>query len=115
MLNLRVLAPLSRLACLSRGWLLLSGRGFYWNGLLKVLTLQVLALLSSLAFIGFFIGAWLLLEWISKTSEVGFYYRARLVLECISKSSEFVGVGSAVEVGLYYWGLACVGMDFYEF
>ena len=25
-----------------------------------------------------------------------------------TKSSEFAGVGSAVKVGLYYWGLACI-------
>ena len=62
----------------------------------------VLAPLSRLAFI---IGAWLVLEWISKSSEfagvgcaveVGFIIRAWLVLGWISKSSEFAGVGSAV-------------------
>ena len=45
-------------------------------------------------------------------SRLAFIIGAWLVLDCISKSSEIVGVGSAVEVGLYYWGLACIGMDF---
>ena len=30
----------------------------------------------------------------------------------ISKSSEFASVGSAVEVGFYYRGLACIRMNF---
>ena len=50
----------------------------------------MLAPLSKLAFI---IGAWLVLEW-------------------ISESSEFAGVGSAVEVGFDYRGLACITGDF---
>ena len=62
----------------------------YQNGFLKVLNLRVLALLSRLAFI---------------TGVV-------LVLECISKSSDFAGVGSVVEVGFYYRGLAFIRIDF---
>ena len=42
--------------------------------------------------LAFIIGAWLVLEW-------------------ISKKSEFAGAGSAVEVGLYYWVFACIRMD----
>ena len=60
------------------------GLRFYKNGFLKVLDLQVLAPLSKLAFI---IGAWFVLEW-------------------MSKSSEFAGDGSAVHVGLCYWSMA---------
>ena len=68
---------------------LLSGLGLYENGFQKVLNLWVLVPLSRLAFI---IGAWLVLEW-------------------ISKRFEFAGVGSAVEVGFYYRGLTCIRMD----
>ena len=52
--------------------------------------LRLLAPLSRCAII---IGAWLVSEW-------------------ISKSSRFAGVGSAVEVGFYYWGLAGIRIDF---
>ena len=45
-------------------------------------------------------------------SRLAFIIGAWLVFESISKSSELAGVGSAVEVGLYYWGLACIRMDF---
>ena len=68
---------------------LLSGLGSYENRFQKVLNLWVLVPLSRLAFI---IGAWLVLEW-------------------ISKKFEFAGVGSAVEVGFYYRGLTCIRMD----
>ena len=77
------MAPLSTSAFIIGAWLVS-------DGFLKVLNLLMLAPLSRLAFI---IGAWLVLEW-------------------ISKSSEFAGVASAVEVGLYHWGLACIRMDF---
>ena len=78
-------------------------------------------MLAPLSKLAFFIGAWLVLEWISISSEFaggGFAVEVGLDcwgLACIgieSKSAEFAGVGSAVEVGLYYWGLACIRMDF---
>ena len=68
---------------------LLSGLGLYENGFQKALNLWVLVPLARLAFI---IGAGLVCEW-------------------ISKRFEFAGVGSAVEVGFYYRGLACIRMD----
>ena len=73
-----------------RGSPLLLGPGLYRNGFLKALDLRVLVPLSRLVFI---IGAWLVLEWISKNAQIA-------------------GVGSAVEVGLYYGGFACIRMDF---
>ena len=65
---------------------------------------------------------WLALEWIFNSSEflrvlaplsklanlIGVW----LVSEWISKSFGFAGVSSAVEIGVHYWGLACIGMDF---
>ena len=66
-------------------------RGLHENGFLKVLNLWMLAPLSRLAFI---IGAWLVLEW-------------------ISKNFEFVGFGSAVEVGFDYRSFV-KGSDLYH-
>ena len=61
-----------------------------YRGFLQVLNLRVLAPPSRLALI---IGAW-------------------IVLQGISKRSEFVGVGSAVEVGFDHRGLVCIARDF---
>ena len=60
---------------------------------LKVLNSQALALPSMLALI---IMAW-------------------LILMEISRSSAFAGVGSTVEVGFFYRGLACINGDFEKF
>ena len=73
-----------------RGSPLLLGPGLYRNGFTKTLDLRVLVPLSRLVFI---IGAWLVLEWISKNAQIA-------------------GVGSAVEVGFYYWGLGGIRIDF---
>ena len=64
-----------------------------YRGFLKVLNLRVLAPPSRLALL---IGAW-------------------FVLQGISKSSEFAGVGSAVEVGFDYPGMVCITRDFLKF
>ena len=65
-----------------------SGLALQYRVFLKVLNLRLLASLSGLALI---IGAC-------------------LALRGISKSSEFAGVGSAVVVGFYYRGMACIRM-----
>ena len=68
------------------------------------------------------IGAWFVLQGISKSSEfagvgsaigVGFVIIwAWLILQRIAKSSEFAGVGSAVVIRFHYPGLVCNTRDF---
>ena len=68
------------------------------------------------------IGAWFVLQGISKSSEfagvgsaigVGFeIIWAWFVLQGISKSSEFAGVGSAVVIRFDYLGVVCNTRDF---
>ena len=93
-LNLRVLAPLSKLAFIIGAWLVLeciseNSECVGVGGISKSSNLRVMAPPSRLALI---IGAW-------------------FVLQGISKSFGFAGVGSAVEVGLYYWGVVCIKID----
>ena len=72
---------------------MLSRLGLYWNGFFKVLNLRVLAPLSRMAFI---IGAWLVSEW-------------------LPKSSEFARVGSTVEVGFLLSALGLHENGFLKF
>ena len=95
-LNLRVLAPLSRLAFLIGTWLVLE----------RIFKSSEFAGVGSAVEVGFYN--------VGTAVEVGFYYRG-LACTKMSKSSERAVVGSAVEVGFYYRGLACIRMDFSKF
>ena len=90
----------------------------YYRGSPKVLILGVFAPPSRLALI---VGAWFVLQGISKSSEfrvlappsrLALIIGAWFVSQRIYKSSEFSGVGSALEVGFDHRGLVCITGDF---
>ena len=50
-------------------------------------------------------------EGVGSTVEVGFDYRGLACITWDSKGSDVAGVGSAVEVGFEIWGLACISRN----